>query len=368
MKTIRIIVIWVVCLCIFWGVMCIHRKRTRLEVTSCTVSIHAAGLECSYTLSEEDVLSLSWRLTQWYTTPESPGPPQYTVSLRLSDGSRSEVQFSAAGRVVNCFGLLPDRDALWGLVMSISQAYFGEPVSWREALSLFPKKSVAQVVDLQTGKRFSVRRYGGSYHADVEPVTALDAAVLLEIYGGWSWRRRPVLVLIDGRRIAASMNGMPHGGQDIMKNDFPGHFCIHFEGSTTHGSRLYDVAHQAMVDKAAGTLLLRIERAGPKEVAELYLTLINEKDTETLRLLCASASLDWLTANVDYIRVLALSKPVETEEGVCVTADVLLRFKGGGISRRLNLPVILGLSQAGRWVVKKDPIRQLWEKENRTQP
>ncbi|MEW6243457.1 MAG: hypothetical protein AB1497_04170 [Bacillota bacterium] len=366
MKTKYVIVIWLVSLCIIGVFLSLHRKQRRLVVVSCTVSIHAAGLEYNRTLPEETVLSLPRVLAQWQATRESPGPAQYTVSLRLSDGSRSEVQFSAGGQVVNCFGLLPDRDALWALVMSISKEYFGEPVSWRDALRLFTKKSVAQVVDLQTGKRFSVRRYGGSYHADVEPVTAPDAAVLFEIYGGWSWRRRPILLLIDGRRIAASMNGMPHGDQDIMKNDFPGHFCIHFDGSTTHGSRLHDIAHQAMVDKAAGTLLLRLERAGPREVAELYLALINEKDTGTLRLLCTSASLDWLTANVDYLRVLGLGEPVETEEGVNITADVLVRFEKGGSSRRTKLPVILGLTPGGRWVVKRDPIRQLWEQENRT--
>ena len=49
-----------------------------------------------------------------------------------------------------------------------------------------------------------------------------------EIYGEWSWERRAIIVVVGGRRIAASMAGMPHGAGLIKDNDFPGHFCVHF--------------------------------------------------------------------------------------------------------------------------------------------
>ena len=64
------------------------------------------------------------------------------------------------------------------------------------------------------------------------------------IYGHWSWKRRPVLVKYNGHVYAASMNGMPHGTQTISGNNFDGHFCIHFYGSKTHGSKKVDAMHQ----------------------------------------------------------------------------------------------------------------------------
>lgn len=73
------------------------------------------------------------------------------------------------------------------------------------------------------------------------------------IYGGnWSWERKAVVVKIGDRRVAASMNGMPHGNSDITGNNFPGHFCLHFLGSALHKTGSPDPNHQAMVLKAAG--------------------------------------------------------------------------------------------------------------------
>jgi peptidoglycan hydrolase-like protein with peptidoglycan-binding domain len=127
-----------------------------------------------------------------------------------------------------------------------------ELLSWSQASQLFPRKSTACVTDVDTGRSFNIYRYGGTLHADVEPLTANDTAIMKGIYGGaWSWSRRAIIVEVAGKRIAASMNGMPHGGQDIRGNNFNGQFCIHFLGSRTHGSNRVDPAHQAMVQKAA---------------------------------------------------------------------------------------------------------------------
>ena len=46
------------------------------------------------------------------------------------------------------------------------------------------------------------------------------------------------------------MNGMPHGTQTISGNNFDGHFCIHFYGSKTHGSKKVDAMHQNCVAEA----------------------------------------------------------------------------------------------------------------------
>jgi LysM repeat protein len=129
----------------------------------------------------------------------------------------------------------------------------GEYLGWFDKVQyIFKKNDVAVVTDIKTGKSFSVKRLYGTNHADVEPLTKEDTAVMKSIYGSWSWDRRAVIVTIDGKNIAGSMNGMPHGGQQIENNDFQGHFCIHFKGSKTHKGNRTDATHQAAVKVAAG--------------------------------------------------------------------------------------------------------------------
>jgi len=119
---------------------------------------------------------------------------------------------------------------------------------------------VAEVMDVQTGTTFRVIRKAGWAHADVETVSKEDTAIMLANYGGeWSWARRPVVVILDGQRIAASQNGMPHGSEIITDNGMLGHFDIHFLNSTTHGSvytsnrtPTLDPAHQRAVQEAIG--------------------------------------------------------------------------------------------------------------------
>ena len=113
-----------------------------------------------------------------------------------------------------------------------------------------PKGATFKVKDIKTGKVFTVKRWSGGNHIDAEPATAADTAIMKKIYGHWSWRRRPVLVKYNGHVYAGSMNGMPHGTQTIKGNNFDGHFCIHFYGSKTHGSKKVDSMHQQCVAEA----------------------------------------------------------------------------------------------------------------------
>ena len=113
-----------------------------------------------------------------------------------------------------------------------------------------PKGATFKVKDIKTGKVFTVKRWSGGNHIDAEPATASDTAIMKKIYGHWSWRRRPVLVKYNGHVYAGSMNGMPHGTQTIKGNNFDGHFCIHFYGSKTHGSKKVDSMHQQCVAEA----------------------------------------------------------------------------------------------------------------------
>jgi len=139
-------------------------------------------------------------------------------------------------------------------VPSRGNTRFGEMADWWTIASkVFAIGDVATITDLNTGLTYQVVRKGGSKHADCQPRTAADTATMLKIYGGqWSWARRAILVSVDGRVFAASQNGMPHGQRSIWDNNFPGHFCIHFLNSRTHGTDNLDPAHQAAVRRAAG--------------------------------------------------------------------------------------------------------------------
>lgn len=147
----------------------------------------------------------------------------------------------------NTSGIVPWPESLEGKVnLPI------EKLTWANAdkAGAFPRGSNAVVVDVQSGYTFAVRRTGGTNHADVEPVSALDTATFTLAAGHYSWARRPIWVIVNGRRLAASMNCMPHGYDSIAANDMRGQFCIHFVDSRTHGSNLVDPEHQKAIEAA----------------------------------------------------------------------------------------------------------------------
>ena len=125
-----------------------------------------------------------------------------------------------------------------------------ELLSWFKHPDRIPHHATFKVKDIRTGKVFTVKRWTGANHADCEPATASDTRIMKSIYGHWSWKRRPILVKYNGHVYAASMNGMPHGTQTIKGNNFDGHFCIHFSGSKTHGSKKVDSEHQSCIKQA----------------------------------------------------------------------------------------------------------------------
>ncbi len=128
-----------------------------------------------------------------------------------------------------------------------------ELIPWSEAKSWYKVGAVAKVYDIGTGITFNMYRFSGSVHADVEPYTKSDTAKMKQAFGGsWKWTPRPVLVTYNGRTSAASLNGMPHGGQTITNNGMDGQVCIHFLNSTTHNSASTKHAqdHQNAVQRA----------------------------------------------------------------------------------------------------------------------
>ncbi|MDR0840227.1 MAG: SH3 domain-containing protein [Christensenellaceae bacterium] len=107
------------------------------------------------------------------------------------------------------------------------------------------------VTDVRTGVSFRARRFGGWYHADCEPITAADSAVIKRAAGGnWSWNRRPIWVTYNGKTVAASMHSMPHMADPTPSNNFDGHFCIHLLNSKVHETSKACPRHQACVQEA----------------------------------------------------------------------------------------------------------------------
>lgn len=138
-----------------------------------------------------------------------------------------------------------------------------QAIAWSTVNQLWKKEEIAKIIDLETGKSFQAKRLYGYYHADVEPLTKEDTEIMKEIYGGkWSWERRAVVVQLKNLYIAASINGMPHGGQSIYDNGFDGQFCVHFLGSRVHQTGRVDRDHHEMIEKANRFILLgnQVER------------------------------------------------------------------------------------------------------------
>ncbi len=130
---------------------------------------------------------------------------------------------------------------------------YGEYLDWwSEAQYLISINDVAKITDVETGKTFMMKRTIGANHADCEPLTSNDTVIAKQIWGGYSWNTRAILVEVDGRKIAGSMSFMPHSVQYINDNNFEGHFDIHFLNSTRHKDGLVDDDHQEKVRIAAG--------------------------------------------------------------------------------------------------------------------
>jgi hypothetical protein len=184
--------------------------------------------------------------------------------------------------------ILPKKTAqkLRAYAEGLRKLHYGKMMPWKEAKHILPRKAIFTVTDLETGLKFRVQRRAGSDHADVQPLTKEDTKIMKRIYSNhWSWKRKAILVHSGNERLAASMNGMPHGRDGIPDNGFSGHFCIHFLGSTTHRSEDPDLTHQLMVHKAAGKLRTFLNSASPHVLAESFVEALNHQDTEILQLL-----------------------------------------------------------------------------------
>jgi peptidoglycan hydrolase-like protein with peptidoglycan-binding domain len=145
---------------------------------------------------------------------------------------------------------------------------------FKEVKYIWDRGEVAVVTDVNTGKSFEVKRTYGTNHADVEPLTKEDTKIIKEIWGGFTWERRAVVVQVKGYTIAGSMTAMPHAGVDsvaankyvrnrsagygrginldaVKGNGSSGVMDIHFKNSRTHTTNRKQSSQQNMVNKAA---------------------------------------------------------------------------------------------------------------------
>ncbi len=156
---------------------------------------------------------------------------------------------------------------------------YGEYLDWwTEAQYVLQFNVPFTVTDFYTGTSFKAVRTFGANHADCEPLTAADTATIRSLWNKYHtsyWTSRPVIITINGRRLAASMSAMFHAGLDaypngayvnnrsgdygsgqnfdaIKGNNADGHFDIHFANSTTHNTGKVNSNHQTNVKIAAG--------------------------------------------------------------------------------------------------------------------
>ncbi|MCL2216295.1 MAG: SH3 domain-containing protein [Defluviitaleaceae bacterium] len=130
-----------------------------------------------------------------------------------------------------------------------------ELIEWSQARNIMTIGTPATVIDVRTGLTWQIASFSNGNHADVETLTAEDTAIMKQAWGGrWCWTPRPVVVIINGRTLAASLNGMPHAGWTRAGNNMNGHVCLHFLGSRTHnGTVSHERDHQAAVQEAYNT-------------------------------------------------------------------------------------------------------------------
>ena len=114
---------------------------------------------------------------------------------------------------------------------------------------------VVLVYEPASNSSFYLRLYSLGRHADSEPLTANDTAIMKAAWGGkFAWTEKPVYVrLPNGTWCIASMHSMPHLSGSLKDNDFDGHLCVHFprtiEECISSGDSKNGVRHQNDIRK-----------------------------------------------------------------------------------------------------------------------
>lgn len=86
------------------------------------------------------------------------------------------------------------------------------------------------VFDPATNLQWTLRLYSLGRHADSEPLTATDTAIMYKAFGYTNtWTPKPVYVkLPSGTWTLATTHNVAHLSGSISNNNFDGHLCVHF--------------------------------------------------------------------------------------------------------------------------------------------
>lgn len=239
-------------------------------------------------------------------------------------------------------------------VEAVEKKHYGQLISWDSMKKVFSRMSYAEITDLETGEAFRVQRRAGSRHADVQPLTKEDTATMKKIYKGeWSWRRRAILLSIDGKSYAASMHGMPHGAGAIRGNNFPGHFCVHFNGSSTHLRLEPDPSHHLMIRKASGGLNQFLLQAKPLEVVDTFLLSLHEQDSSTMALTTSVVSFPFSLDKITSVNYQVKQAEEENSDALATEIPVEMSYieEGSGLRKGTWVFYVKRATTVERWKI-----------------
>lgn len=162
-------------------------------------------------------------------------------------------------------------------IKNVKGIQYGEMLDWySEGQYVIPIGAIGKVTDMGTGYSFYIKRTMGASHSDTETLTCSDTDIMKKVFGGsWSWNSRPMVLELNGRKIAVSVSGMPHAGVDgvpmnqivsnrsgnygtgpnydrIAGNGMDGHFDMYVLNGRRHVDNKIDADNQRMVSVAGG--------------------------------------------------------------------------------------------------------------------
>ncbi|MCR5610684.1 MAG: peptidoglycan-binding protein [Clostridiales bacterium] len=136
---------------------------------------------------------------------------------------------------------------------AMTLAKTGGLVSWSSVVQTLTPNTEYRIIDCYTGYELRLIFIGGENHAEMEPVSQDAMNEFMKICGKeYNYLKRPVVVVINGQEIAASIQCWPHGSDAISDNGMRGHVCVFFDGSLSHVGNLPDVEHNENIHKAMG--------------------------------------------------------------------------------------------------------------------
>lgn len=170
----------------------------------------------------------------------------------ISDGTVGEQTraflFETSAKRVDIAATIPIGQQLAG-----TASVTGEAIPWSEVKTLLVEGETYTVTDFNTNVQFDMVYCGGDMHAETECASPVDTATYKDAFGGeFNYSKRPVVILVGTKLIAASLQGFPHGEDTVAANEMAGHACMFFSGSLSHVGQLPDVEHTNQVNIAAG--------------------------------------------------------------------------------------------------------------------